>query len=214
MFYDNTNKTLPIGMNLSSQVLIDNRRLEFSLVNKTKFRTNTYFTNNDGNQPKCKDVFVYEYDVFLKSEKKPIETLESELILRRNKEFENPNPLVDFSESYPTYEPEETEMTQNDFQDSEIIEQAYREILQEDEPEELVNLENKDESEELVQEELEDVNEEIQEEVIENLTEEPVLQKSKRLLKIQQKLEKELEKQKKKEQKAKEKLEKKKSKKQ
>ena len=136
------------------------------------------------------------------------------MILRRNKEFENPNPLVDFSESYPTYEPEETEMTENDFQDSEIIEQAYREILQEDEPEELVNLENKDESEELIQEELEDVNEEIQEEVIENLTEEPVFQKSKRLLKIQQKLEKELEKQKKKEQKAKEKLEKKKSKKQ
>ena len=70
IFYDNTNKTLPLGMNLSTKVLVDNNRLEFALVNKTKFRTNLYFKKDQVNyQPKSKDIFVYEYDVFLKDEK-------------------------------------------------------------------------------------------------------------------------------------------------
>lgn len=69
MFYDNVNKTLPLGMNLSSRVLIDNKRLEFVLVNKTKFRTNAYFSDKEtDSNPKSKDIFVYEYDVFLKDE--------------------------------------------------------------------------------------------------------------------------------------------------
>ena len=67
IFYDNTNKTLPEGMNLSSRVLIDCSKFEFELINQTKFRTNNYFRESQNLiLPKSKDIFVYEYDVKLK----------------------------------------------------------------------------------------------------------------------------------------------------
>ncbi len=68
VYYDNINQTLPEGMNLSSNVLIDNSKLNFSLVNKTKFRTNNYFReSNNLIFPKTKDIFVYEYNVDIKN---------------------------------------------------------------------------------------------------------------------------------------------------
>jgi hypothetical protein len=71
VFYDNSNQTLPEGMDLSSQVLIDCSKFDFVLVNKTKFRTNNYFRESDNLiLPKSKDIFVYEYDLELKNEKK------------------------------------------------------------------------------------------------------------------------------------------------
>ncbi len=67
MLFDNNNQTLPIGMDLSTSVLLDGRKLEFTLVGKNKFRTNNYFTeSNKLILPKSKDVLVYEYDVELK----------------------------------------------------------------------------------------------------------------------------------------------------
>ena len=68
IYYDNVNKTLPEGMDISSKVLIDCKKFDFKLVEKTKFRTNNYF-NEQKNLilPKSKDVLVYEYDVELKS---------------------------------------------------------------------------------------------------------------------------------------------------
>lgn len=67
IFFDNTNQTLPLGMDLSSSVFIDCKKLDFKLVQKNKFRTNKYFTeSNNLVLPKSKDVFVYEYDVDLK----------------------------------------------------------------------------------------------------------------------------------------------------
>ena len=67
MFFDNQNKTLPEGMDLSTSVLIDCNKLSFKLVSKNKFRTNNYFVEqNNLIQPKSKDVFVYEYDVIFK----------------------------------------------------------------------------------------------------------------------------------------------------
>ena len=67
IFYDNNTQTLPIGMDLSSSVFLDCKKLEFKLVQKNKFRTNKYFTeSNNLVLPKSKDVFVYEYDVELK----------------------------------------------------------------------------------------------------------------------------------------------------
>ena len=67
IFYDNNNQTLPLGMDLSSSVLIDCKKLEFKLIGKNKFRTNNYFTESKNLiLPKSKDVFVYEYDVDLK----------------------------------------------------------------------------------------------------------------------------------------------------
>lgn len=70
IFYDNNNQTLPIGMDLSSSVFLDCKKLEFTLVNKNKFKTNNYFTeSNNLLLPKTKDIFVYEYDVNLKKSK-------------------------------------------------------------------------------------------------------------------------------------------------
>lgn len=217
MFYDNTNKTLPMGMNLSSKVLVDNRRLEFSLVNKTKFRTNAYFKENDSNHPKCKDIFVYEYDVFLKGENTAIEPSEIELESLTIKELEQNEPQeMNFADHYQAYEPEEMAIGTAEVQERE---EPYHDVFEETYSEGLETLETVKEIEEEVQQETvveetyEDANEKIQEQIVDSVVEEPVIQKSKKLLKIQQKLEKEMEKQKKKEQKAKEKLEKKKSKK-
>ncbi len=217
MFYDNTNKTLPMGMNLSSKVLVDNRRLEFSLVNKTKFRTNAYFKENDSNHPKCKDIFVYEYDVFLKGENTAIEPSEIELESLTIKELEQNEPQeMNFADHYQAYEPEEMAIGTAEVQERE---EPYHDVFEETYSEGLETLETVKEIEEEVQQETvveetyEDANEKIQEQIVDSVVEEPVVQKSKKLLKIQQKLEKEMEKQKKREQKAKEKLEKKKSKK-
>ena len=67
IYYDNHNQTLPIGMDVSTSVFMDCKRLNFQLVGKNKFRTNNYFTeSNNLVLPKSKDVFVYEYDVELK----------------------------------------------------------------------------------------------------------------------------------------------------
>ena len=67
IYYDNTNQTLPEGMDLSTEVLIDCDRFKFKLINKDKFRTNNYFReSNNLILPKFKDIFVYEYDVELK----------------------------------------------------------------------------------------------------------------------------------------------------
>ena len=68
VYYDNTNKTLPEGMNQSTAVLIDNSKFKFELISRTKFRTNNYFREcNNLIFPKSKDIFVYEYNVELKS---------------------------------------------------------------------------------------------------------------------------------------------------
>ena len=67
IYYDNHNQTLRIGMDVSTSVFMDCKRLNFQLVGKNKFRTNNYFTeSNNLVLPKSKDVFVYEYDVELK----------------------------------------------------------------------------------------------------------------------------------------------------
>lgn len=66
VYFDNTNQTLPEGMDLSTQVLIDCSKFKFTLINKSKFRTNNYFReSNNLILPKSKDIFVYEYDVEL-----------------------------------------------------------------------------------------------------------------------------------------------------
>lgn len=67
VYYDNTNQTLPEGMDLSKQVLVDCSKFNFRLVRQNKFRTNNYFReSNNLIRPKSKDIFVYEYDVELK----------------------------------------------------------------------------------------------------------------------------------------------------
>jgi hypothetical protein len=68
---DNTNQTLPEGMNLSTNVLLDCNLFNFKEVKQTKFRTNDYFNNNENVlYPRAKDVILFEYDVELKENKK------------------------------------------------------------------------------------------------------------------------------------------------
>lgn len=73
--YDNNTQTLPVGMDLSTNVLIDCQKFKFKQISKTKFRTNNYFNEKDNLiWPKSKDIIVFEYDVTLKSTEKNKET--------------------------------------------------------------------------------------------------------------------------------------------
>ncbi len=82
IFYDNNNNTLPVGMDVSSKVLIDANMFEFELVDKKKIKTNRYFNEYDDIYPKLTQIYVEEYDVKLKdlaqTEEKPEEKNDSE----------------------------------------------------------------------------------------------------------------------------------------
>ena len=228
IFYDNTNKTLPIGMNLSSKVLVDSSRLEFLLVNKTKFRTNSYFNKNEMGVLKSKDIFVYEYDVFLRDENNEnarnklipnieiVEEKEEKLDELENQDEEKlvqseyENTIEEIDELEEVVEDESiTEDEENyEYDSSELEEVEYEE---DDDDYEYID-------EEYVEEEIEDSEEyeedEMLDEIMENkeddeLQEEQDAKKSKKLLKIQQKYEKEKEEQRKKEEKEKAKQKKK-----
>lgn len=81
IYFDNTNKTLPEGMDISSRVLVDCKKFDFTLVQKTKFRTNNYFNEqNNLILPKSKDILVYEYDVELKKEEEKPKKLSKKII--------------------------------------------------------------------------------------------------------------------------------------
>ena len=60
MFYDNLNETLPIGMDLSTQILFDMQKYEFKLVSRKDFNVN--FLQNEF-QNEIKTIQVYEYDM-------------------------------------------------------------------------------------------------------------------------------------------------------
>lgn len=63
MFYDNLNKTLPVGMDIGSRVLIDLSKFDMNLVSRKDFYINVLkdeFTNE------IKLVHVYEYSLELK----------------------------------------------------------------------------------------------------------------------------------------------------
>lgn len=59
MFYENFNKTLPVGMNLSSEVVLDVDKLNIEFV-----KENTFFINHKVNEFEyvTKEVKIYEYD--------------------------------------------------------------------------------------------------------------------------------------------------------
>ena len=67
MFFDNFNKTLPLGMDKSNNVLINAEKLSFVLKDKKTIYTNKYFSNKiDADKLITKKVHIYEYDVQLK----------------------------------------------------------------------------------------------------------------------------------------------------
>lgn len=62
IYYDNYNKTLPAGMNVSDKVLIDCEKLDFTLKNKNSFSV----LKNNENEISVVDVDLFEYDVVAK----------------------------------------------------------------------------------------------------------------------------------------------------
>lgn len=63
IFYENNNKTLPIGMNLSNDILLDMTNLNLKLIEKKTFYTNLYFKNDDNaSKLKITKVNVFEYE--------------------------------------------------------------------------------------------------------------------------------------------------------
>ena len=60
MFYDNFNKTLPVGMNLSTEVLLDTNKLNLKFAKEESFYVNYKVDEFDFN---TKEIVVYEYDV-------------------------------------------------------------------------------------------------------------------------------------------------------
>ncbi|MBR3153006.1 MAG: hypothetical protein IKF52_05360 [Clostridia bacterium] len=66
IFYDNKNKTLPVGMNLSSSVLIDSSKFEYTLKESSKFKVN-HFLDKKMTEPQVVYIYVDEYDLELKN---------------------------------------------------------------------------------------------------------------------------------------------------
>ena len=60
MFYGNLNKTLPEGMNVKTEVLLDLQKYELKLVSRKDFKMN-FMQNQFENI--VKTIQVYEYDI-------------------------------------------------------------------------------------------------------------------------------------------------------
>ena len=66
MFYGNSNKTLPEGMNVKTEVLLDLQKYELKLVSRKDFKMN--FIQNEFENV-IKTIQVYEYDIERKETK-------------------------------------------------------------------------------------------------------------------------------------------------
>lgn len=76
IYYDNSNNTLPEGMDVSSKVLLDADLFDFELVKKEKVKTNRYFNLPHELYPKLLYIYIEEYDLKLKSSKDDIKDKE------------------------------------------------------------------------------------------------------------------------------------------
>ena len=63
IFYDNQNKTLPVGQDLSSKVLVDISKLNKQLKEENSFKIVDLEENNDFSKINIKTVHVIEYEV-------------------------------------------------------------------------------------------------------------------------------------------------------
>jgi len=69
IFYDNQNKTLPIGQDISSKILIDLSKVDLKLINRASFKmTEIEDEKDDFSKVNVKTFQVFEYDVILKEE--------------------------------------------------------------------------------------------------------------------------------------------------
>lgn len=64
IFYDNQNKTLPVGMDLSTKMIVDTSKLHLNLLNKRLFNVVDFEDkDNDFSDFTVKDVNVFEYEI-------------------------------------------------------------------------------------------------------------------------------------------------------
>jgi hypothetical protein len=63
IFYDNQNKTLPLGQDLSSKILVDVSKLNKELKGKSTFKIVELDENNEFSKIKIRTVNVFEYDI-------------------------------------------------------------------------------------------------------------------------------------------------------
>ena len=69
IFYDNQNKTLPIGQDLSTKILIDISKLQLNLKNKTSFKIVEFEDEKDDfSEINIKIITVFEYDTEIKKQ--------------------------------------------------------------------------------------------------------------------------------------------------
>lgn len=62
IFYDNQNKTLPVGQDLSTRILVDVSKLDIELKKKTSFKIVDFEREDDFSEIIIKDIQVFEYD--------------------------------------------------------------------------------------------------------------------------------------------------------
>ncbi len=64
IFYDNTNKTLPIGQDISTKILVDTQKLKLKPKQKSNFKIINYENEKDDfSKITLKAITVYEYDI-------------------------------------------------------------------------------------------------------------------------------------------------------
>lgn len=63
IFYDNHNKTLPVGMDLSTKLMIDTSKLKLDLIGKKSFKVTEFENDSDFSDVDIKDVDVFEYEI-------------------------------------------------------------------------------------------------------------------------------------------------------
>ena len=69
IFYDNQNKTLPVGQDISTKILVDLSKVDLKLTNKTSFKmTEIEDEKDDFSKINVKTFHVFEYDVILREE--------------------------------------------------------------------------------------------------------------------------------------------------
>ena len=73
IFYDNQNKTLPIGQDLSTKILVDTAKLELKPKNKTNFKIVEFENEKDDfSKVNIKTITVFEFDSEIKKQEEKI----------------------------------------------------------------------------------------------------------------------------------------------
>lgn len=68
IFYDNQNKTLPVGQDLSTKILVDTSKLILNLKNKTNFKIAEFEKEkNDFSEVNIKTITVFEFDACVRT---------------------------------------------------------------------------------------------------------------------------------------------------